>query len=177
MTRPLIVPLISLTLLVTLGLTPARAQDKHELEVHAFTIVAGVNFPYDMKNLQSQAIAELKTKNGEEFEVVNDDPQDKAHVYILDGEVQEWHKGNVAERMALALGSVAGRENAKIHFWLTDKDGKRVFEQTDTIRQLFMRNVHEKNSGMLVQPFAEKIAERLKDAKLPTTGGDSIAPR
>jgi hypothetical protein len=68
--------------------------------------------------------------------------------------------------MLIAGGSVAGRENAKIHFWLTDKDGKKVLEQTDTIRQLFMRNKHEKSTGMLARPFREKIAERLKDAKV-----------
>jgi hypothetical protein len=73
--------------------------------------------------------------------------------------------------MLIAGGSVAGRENAKIHFWVTDKEGKKIFETTDTIRQLFMRNLHEKNSGMLRQPFAEKIAERLKDAKI---GSDPV---
>jgi hypothetical protein len=102
-----------------------------------------------MKDLQAQAIAELKTKNGDEFNAVNEVPSDQARVYVLDGEVVEWHNGNVAEQMLIAGGSVAGRENAKIHYWLTDKDGKKVFEQTDTIRQLFMRNAHEKSSGTL----------------------------
>jgi len=83
----------------------------------------------------------------------------------------EWHKGNTAERMALALGSVAGRESAKIHYWLTDKAGKKAFEHTDTIRQTFMGNPHEKNVGTLARPFGDKIAERLKDAKLTPVGG------
>ena len=74
------------------------------------------------------------------------------------------------ERMTIAMGSVAGRENAKIHFWLTDKDGKKVFEATETIRQQFMRNAHEKSSGMLAQPFVEKISERLKAATLAPIG-------
>jgi hypothetical protein len=65
---------------------------------------------------------------------------------------------------------VAGRENAKIHYWLTDKDGKKVFEQTDTIRQLFMCNAHEKSSGTLATPFADKLSERLKEAKLENQG-------
>jgi len=63
---------------------------------------------------------------------------------------------------------VTGRENAKIHYWLTDKDGKKVFEQTDTVRQLFMRNKHMKSAGTLARPFREKVAERLKEAKLAT---------
>ena len=42
--------------------------------------------------------------------------------------------------MLIAAGSVAGRENCKIHFWLTDKDGKKVFETTDIVRSLWLRN-------------------------------------
>jgi len=79
--------------------------------------------------------------------------------------VIEWHKGN-AERMLIAMGSVAGRENAKIHYWLTDKGGKRIFEHTDMIRQTFMSNGHEKSIGTLARPFAGKVAERLKGVKL-----------
>jgi hypothetical protein len=115
--------------------------------VHAFTVASGANFPYDMKDLRTQAIVELKSKNGGQFNVVNEAASSQARVYVLDGEVTEWHKGNTAERMLIAAGSVAGRENAKIHYWLTDKDGKKVFEQTDTIRQLFMRNAQPEHSS------------------------------
>jgi len=153
---------------VALGLVSASAQEKPGLVVHVFTIASGVDFPYDMKDLQAQAIGEIKAKDGEQFDVVSEAPSNQARVYILDGEVQEWHKGNTAERLLIAAGSVAGRENAKIHFWLSDKDGKKVFEQTDVIRQLFMRNRHEKSTGMLARPFREKVAERLKEAKLAT---------
>jgi len=45
-------------------------------------------------------------------------------------------------------------------------DGKRVFENTDTIRQGFMKKGHEKSVGNLATPFAEKLTERLKSAKL-----------
>ena len=159
---------MSLTLAVTLGLVPARAQEKPALVVHVFTVASGVNFPYDMKDLQAQAISELKAKDGEQFDVASDASPNQAHVYILDGEVQQWHKGNVAERMLIAGGTVAGRENAKIHYWLTDKDGKKVFEHTDTIRQLWMRNGHEKSVGTLARPFGDKVSERLKEAKLST---------
>ena len=168
MNRLKVVALISLTFVVTLGLLPARAQEKPALVVHAFTVASGVKFPYDMNDLQTQTIGEIKAKNGEQFAEVTDAPSNQARVYILDGEVLEWHKGNTAERMLIAAGTVAGRENAKIHFWLTDKDGKKVFEQTDVVRQLFMRNKHEKSTGMLARPFREKVAERLKEAKLAT---------
>jgi hypothetical protein len=153
---------------VALGLLPVPgcAQEKPALVIHAFTVATGVDCPYDMNQLQAAAIAELKAKDTAQFEVVPVAFAHQASVYILDGEVLEWHKGNTAERMLIAMGSVAGRENAKIHYWLTDKDGKKVFEQTDIIRQLFMRNAHEKSVGTLTRPFAEKIAERLKDVKL-----------
>ena len=153
-----------------LGLVPVHAQEKPALLVHAFTIASAVKCPYDMNQLQAEAITTLKAKDGAQFDVVPDATQHQSGAYILDGEFLEWHKGNTAERMLIAGGSVAGRESAKIHFWLTDKDGKRVFEQTDTVRQLFMRNGHEKNVGTLARPCADKIAERLRDAKLAPVG-------
>jgi hypothetical protein len=157
---------ILVVFVVALGLAPALAQEKPALVVHAFTLASGVQFPYEMSQLQGEAITELKDKDGAQFDVVRDAAPNQSRVYTLDGEVLEWHKGNTAERLLIAAGSVAGRENAKIHYWLADKDGKKIFEHTDTVRQGFMKNTHEKNSGTLGQPFAEKIAERLKEAKL-----------
>jgi hypothetical protein len=154
-----------------LGLLPACAQDKPAIVVHAFTLASGVTFPYDMNQLQTHAIAMLKDKDGTLFDAMPDAPTGQARVYVLDGEVLEWHKGNTAERMLIAMGSVAGRENANIHYWLTDKDGKKIFENTDTIRQGFMKNRHEKSTGTLANPFAEKLAERLKEAKLTPESG------
>jgi len=162
--------MILVIFVVSLGLLSARAQDKPALVVHAFTVASGVNFPYEMNQLQTQAIEEIKAKDGEQFNVISDAPPNQARVYTLDGEILEWHKGNTAERLVIAMDSVAGRENAKIHYWLMDKDGKKVFDQTDTIRQLFMRNGHEKSVGTLARPFAEKVAERLKDTKLVAEG-------
>jgi len=159
---------------VSLWVVPARAQDKPVLVVHAFTLASGVEFPYQMSEMQTEAITELKSKDGATFDVVPDATPNQAHVYILDGEVLEWHKGNTAERMLIALGSVAGRESAKIHYWLTDKDGKKIFEHTDMIRQTFMGNGHEKSVGTLARPFGAKIAERLKDAKLAPKGNAPV---
>lgn len=156
---------------VALGLVLVCAQEKPALVVHAFTVASGVKWPYDMNELQTQTITALKAKDGVQFDVVPDASPNQSRVYILDGEVLEWHKGNTAERMIIAMGSVAGRENAKIHFWLTDKDGKKIFENTDTIRQGFMRNIHEKSAGTLATPFAEKLAERLKEVKLAPESG------
>jgi len=162
--------MILVIFVVSLGLLSARAQDKPALVVHAFTVPSGVKWPYDMNELQTQTITALKAKDGVQFDVVPDASPNQSRVYILDGEVLEWHKGNTAERLVIAMGSVAGRESAKIHYWLTDKDGKRIFEHTDTIRQTFMGNPHEKSVGTLARPFGDKIAERLKDAKLVPVG-------
>lgn len=162
--------MILITFVIALGLVSAGAQEKPSLVVHTFAVASGVTFPYDMSELQTRTIAELKDKNGTQFEVVADAPANQAHVYVLEGEVIEWHKGNTAERMLIAMGSVAGRENAKIHYWLKDKDGKKVFEHTDTIRQIFMENGHEKSVGMLARPFADKVSDRLKGVKLATEG-------
>jgi hypothetical protein len=155
---------------IFLVVVSASAQEKPALVVHVFTVPSGVTFPYDMSQLQSQTIAELKDKDGTQFDFASEVPGNQARVFVLNGEVIEWHKGNTAERMLIAMGSVAGRENAKIHYWLTDKDGKKVFEHTDTIRQTFMENGHEKSTGTLARPFAAKVAERLKGAKLAPEG-------
>ena len=159
-------PIMTVIFVAALGLLPACAQDKPAIVVHAFTLASGVTFPYDMNQLQTHAIAMLKDKDGTLFDAVTDPPTGPVRVLFLDGEILEWHKGNTAERMLLAMGSVAGWENAKIRYWLADKDGKKIFENTDTIRQGFMKNGHEKSVGTLATPFAEKLTERLKAAKL-----------
>jgi hypothetical protein len=58
------------------------------------------------------------------------------------------------------------RETAKIHYWLTDASGKKVFDHTDTIRAAFWGNGYADSVGQLAQPFADKIADRLAEAKL-----------
>lgn len=153
-------------LMVALGLGAGNAQQKPVVAVHAFIVAAGVDFPYDLNQLQTKAVEMLKDKDGSLFDAVSGAATDPPRDFTLDGEVLEWHKGNAAERLLIAAGSVAGRENAKIHYWLADKNGNKVFESTDIIRQGFMKNVHEKNSGTLTTPFAEKLTERLKEAKL-----------
>src|SRR5712664_3027301 len=76
----------------------------------------------------------------------------------------EWHPGNRAKRWVVGMGS--GRETAKIHYWLTDASGKKVFDHTDTNRAAFWGNGYADSVGQLAQPFADKIADRLAEAKL-----------
>jgi hypothetical protein len=148
---------------------PSRAQEKPALVVSTFTIASGVDWPYDMAQMQTQTVTELKLKDGAKFDVVTSFPANPARVYILNGEVMEWHAGNRATRLIVGMGS--GRETAKIHYWLTDGGGKKIFEHIDTIRQAFWGNAYANSVGQLAQPFADKIAERLKDAKLVPESG------
>jgi hypothetical protein len=156
---------VALAFAAVLGFMPARAQEKAALVVNSFTLASGVNWPYEMKQMQLQTVTELTVKDSSFFDVLADVPASQSRAYTLEGEIMEWHAGNRATRMMVGMGS--GRETAKIHYWLTDKDGKKVFEHTDTIRQAFWGNAYASSVGQLAQPFADKIAERLKDAKLP----------
>lgn len=144
-------------------------QPKPTLVIDSFVTAAGVVWPYDMNQLKFQTMGELMGKDGQYFYVVPEPPNDaKGAVYTLRGEVLEWHAGNRAKRILVGMGS--GRETAKIHYWLTDASGKRIFDHTDTIRTAFLGNAYASSVGQLAQPFAEKIAERLKEAKLTEDG-------
>jgi hypothetical protein len=56
------------------------------------------------------------------------------------------------------VGGGTGRESADIHFWLTDEQGKKVFDQKDTIKAEFWGNAYAGSVGQLGHPFARKIA-------------------
>jgi hypothetical protein len=142
----------------------ASAQDKVAIVVHTFTAAPGQPWPYDMKQMAAQTVAELQRKDGKRFDVALEAPANQAKSYTLDGEVAEWHPGNRAKRLVVGMGT--GRETAKIHYWLTDASGKKVFEHTDTIRAAFWGNGYADSVGQLAQPFADKIADRLAEAKL-----------
>ena len=158
--------MVLLAFAFALAAIPLSAQSKPLLVVGTFGLANGVNWPYDPKQMQLQTVTELKIKDGQSFDVVTEAPKEAAgKVFTLDGEILEWHAGNKATRMMVGMGS--GRETAKIHYWLTDAaSGKKVFEHTDTIRQAFWGNAYASSVGQLAQPFADKIADRLKEAKL-----------
>jgi hypothetical protein len=153
---------VTLAILASPSFVPA--QDKPGIAVHIFTVIPGQPWPYDMKQMAMQTVAELQRKDGKRFEVAVDASGGQAKTYTLDGEVTEWHPGNRAKRLVVGMGS--GRETAKIHYWLTDAGGKKVFEHTDTIRAAFWGNGYADSVGQLAQPFADKIADRLAEAKL-----------
>lgn len=155
-------------LLIVIGLavstTGVSPQGKRVLVVQAFTAATGVELPYDMKLMHTQLVAELKVELGKEFTIVNETPSAReSAIYTLDGEITGWRPGNAAKRLVVGLGS--GREASDIQYRLTDSSGQKVLERKDTVRTNFYSQ-GAGSSGTLAHPIAQKIAERIKDAKL-----------
>ena len=84
-------------------------------------------------------------------------------VYTLDGEITGWRPGNAAKRLVVGLGS--GREASDVQYRVTDRSGKKVVERQDTVRTNFYSQAAG-STGTLAHPIAQKIADRIKDAKL-----------
>jgi hypothetical protein len=155
-------------LLLIVGLASATAglaaQGKRVIVVQPFALAAGVELPYDIKLLQTQLVADLKVQIGKEFDIVAEPPATpQGSVFTLDGEITGWRPGNAAKRIVIGLGS--GREATDIHYQITDNSGQKVIDRTDTIRTNFFSQ-GAGSVGTLVHPIAQKIAERIKDAKL-----------
>ena len=145
----------------TIGLS---SQGKRVLVVQAFTVATGVELPYDMKLMQTQLLAELKVELGKEFTIVGDNPTGpEGAIYTLNGEITGWRPGNAAKRLVVGLGS--GREASDIQYRVTDSAGQKVLDRKDTVRTNFYSQ-GAGSSGTLAHPVAQKIAERIKDAKL-----------
>ncbi|MGB6387268.1 MAG: DUF4410 domain-containing protein [Terriglobales bacterium] len=156
-----------MVLLITLALVPASltGQERPTIVLHPFTAGADVAWPYDMKLMQTQTIAEVKAKVGKQYEIAEEAPTSgHSNTYTLDGEILAWHPGNRAERLLVGAGT--GRENADIHFWVTDNAGKTVLDHKETIKAEFWGNAYAGSVGQLAHPFADKIAKRLAAAKL-----------
>src|SRR5688572_3546695 len=89
------------------------SQGKPVLVVHPFTTAAGVELPYDLKQMQPQLVAELKVMLGKDFEVVAEAPASSpSSIYTLDAEITGWRPGNAAKRLLVGLGS--GREASDV---------------------------------------------------------------
>ena len=145
----------------TIGLS---SQGKRVLVVQAFTVATGVELPYDMKLMQTQLVAELKVDLGKEFTIVGDTPTaPEGARYTLNGEITGWRPGNAAKRLVVGLGS--GREASDIQYRVTDSSGQKVLERKDTVRTNFYSQ-GAGSTGTLAHPVAQKIADRIKDAKL-----------
>jgi Domain of unknown function (DUF4410) len=153
-----------LVVAMTLSTVTASAQGKPVIVVQPFAVATDVELPYDMKVMQAQLIAELKVMLSKQFDIAADAPASlSASIYTLHGEFTGWRPGNAAKRVLVGLGS--GREASDIQYQLTDSSGKKVLERSDTVRTNFYAQ-HAGSTGTLAHPVAQKIAERIKDAKL-----------
>ena len=138
------------------------SQGRRVIVVDAFTQAAGVELPYDVKQLQAGLAADLKVQIGKEFEIVTEAPSGR-QVYTLTGVITGWRPGNAAKRIVIGMGS--GREATDLHFRVTDGSGQAFVDSKDTIRTNFYSQ-QAGSVGTLVHPIAQKIAERIEDAKL-----------
>ena len=150
------------------GMAPAAPiatlSGKPILVVRSFTAASDVVWPYDTKQLQGQTVAEFQVMLGKDFDVLAEAPPGPASkVYTLDVEVTSWNSGNAAKRVIVGLGS--GRESADIRYRITDGSNQKVLERKDTIRTNY-NSQGAGSTGTLAHPFAEKIAERIRNAKL-----------
>jgi hypothetical protein len=149
---------------VILSVTGLASQGRPVIVVNAFTKAAGVELPYDMKLMQTQLVPEFKVMLGKQFDIVTEAPATpQGAIYTLDAEITAWRPGNVAKRVLVGLGS--GREASDIQFRVTDGAGKHVVDRTETIRTNFFSQ-GAGSTGTLAHPIAQKIADRIKDAKL-----------
>ncbi|MGH9384597.1 MAG: DUF4410 domain-containing protein [Vicinamibacterales bacterium] len=139
-------------------------QGKPIILVQAFTTAPSVVLPYDMKLMQTQLVAEFKVMLGKEFDIVAEAPANpQGAMYTLEAEITGWRAGNAAKRLLIGMGS--GRESSDIQYRVTDGSGKKVVERKDTVRTNFYSQAAG-STGTLAHPVAQKIAERIKDAKL-----------
>jgi hypothetical protein len=153
----------ALVLAIGLSAVSLSAQGKPVLVVQPFTAAPGVELPYDMKQMQAQLVPELRVMLGNEMDVVAEAPATApGAVYTLNGEITGWRAGNTAKRLLIGMGS--GREASDLKYQVTDVSGKNVVDQTDTIRTNFYSQTG--STGTLAHPIAQKLAERIKKAKL-----------
>jgi hypothetical protein len=141
---------------------PADNSGKPMLIVHDATVAKGVAWPYDVHAVKANIVASLQLKDGDKFDVVPNAPSGTGHGYVLEEEITQWHPGNAAVRGLVGYG--AGREVAVVHYWVTDPQGEKVFEHTDTIRSAFFSSVS--SVGDLLHPLGDKIAARIQHANL-----------
>ena len=146
-----------------LSASSAFAQGKPVLVVNEFTAASGVELPYDLKQLRGQLVAEFKVMLGKDFTIVAEAPPADGAVYTLDAVITGWRPGNAAKRLLVGMGS--GRESSDLQYQVTDRQGKKVVDRKDTIRTNFYSQ-SAGSTGTLAHPIAQKIADRIKDAKL-----------
>ena len=87
-----------------------QAQEKPTIVFSTFKTAPEVSWPYDMKELQRQVVAELQNKDRKKYNIsTRQAPSFGTHYLVLEVEVLEWHPGNAAKRALVGVGT--GRES------------------------------------------------------------------
>lgn len=155
---------LSLVIGLVLSITGLSSQERPVIVVQPFTTATGVELSYDLTQLQAQLVAEFRVMLGKQFEIVAEAPTaPQGAVYRLDTRITGWRAGNAAKRLLVGLGS--GREASDIEYQVTDSSGTKVLERRDTIRTNFYSQ-GAGSTGTLAHPIAQKIADRVRDARL-----------
>lgn len=153
-----------LVVVFALSAVVLSAQVKPVIVVQALTSAPGIELPYDLKSMQGQLVAELRVMLGKQFDVVAEPAASSPDaVYTLECEIAGWRPGNAAKRLVVGLGS--GREASDLRYRVTDRSGKTILERSDTVRTNYYSQAAG-STGTLAHPIAQKISERIKDAKL-----------
>ena len=148
---------------VALSAIGLSSQTRPMIVVQPFSTATDVVLPYDLKQLQGQLVAEFRVMLGKQFEFVAEAPAaPQSTVYTLDAQITGWRPGNAAKRLLVGMGS--GREASDVAYHVTNSSGTKVLEGKDTIRTNFYSQ--GASTGTLAHPIAQKIAERIKDARL-----------
>lgn len=164
----------------------AGAQSKPTLVVNPFTVAEGVPRSDQwegnaVRRLESRTIFKLKTSGDKHFDVVTEAPKEtNDKVYRLSVKILYWcDTFNACPRLLPGASAGGFSAEGKIHYWLTDQSGNKVFECTDDFTLAWaappvypgvILDDPAADLGVYLsdfaEPFADKISSRLKDAKL-----------
>lgn len=166
----------------------ANAQSRATLVVHAFTVAKGVPRGDQWEGdavwkLQSHTIFRLKAKSSKYFDVVTEVANEaNGKVYTLDVEILYWcDTFNTCPRLLPETSAGGFSAEGKIHYWLTDQSGNKIFEYTEVFARGPGLRVNYPPVPMIppddpaqdgvylsdfAKPLANKLLKRLKQASV-----------
>jgi hypothetical protein len=162
---PVIAAMVRLAPASGAGAIRPAAGGKPVVVIAAFTSGSGVNWPYDMGQLQSQTIRLLNARGQlrQRFDLMDEKPSTARTVYMLSGEVLSWR----AEPPRAGAPAGAGpAESAEIRYRLVDPSGAKLFEQRETIRIAAATVPAARSVSQVAEPLATTLAGRLDAVKV-----------
>jgi len=95
-----------------------------------FTAKAGVDWPYDFKQLQTQMVDKVSKKLDGKVTVTADAPASGGAVDTVDGQITRMYQANDLDGHSGGVSS--NTEVITVHYWVTDAGGKKVVDKTRT---------------------------------------------